>query len=255
MMGEIGCLYELQPTAAPADRLAHYSVPPEKKHARSLHNHLLPRWPSSCLHLSESNWSVVLSISTNVVLVQFWCPLYRRDLRISPIFWTGEEWLTNTGFWGRWRQRHIRRKYVSSHPTNFLFLAGSALKDFKRLNIKIMEVQLVLFAIKQSWLLIFTIAWYNQRHRPRQKEQKSIPVGTFVMSNIVLYIIILPNPSCRVEINVCARSRKCQTSNLSTSGTVTAFCESHFTLSFSVNTYKEKHYALHGAVVSNWFRL
>lgn len=71
---------------APADRLAHYSVPPEKKHAGSLHNRKHPTSPSSRLHLSESNWSVVSSISTEVVLRQGWS---LTDLQISPIFWTG----------------------------------------------------------------------------------------------------------------------------------------------------------------------
>lgn len=41
MMGEIGCLYESQPTLAQAGRLARCLVPPETRHARALHN---PLW-------------------------------------------------------------------------------------------------------------------------------------------------------------------------------------------------------------------
>lgn len=94
-----------------ADRLAHYSVPPEKKHAGSLHNRKHPTSPSSCLHLSESNWPVVSYISTEVVLRQGW---FIIDLQISPIFWTGEWCLTSTGFNSKDKQ-HQRGKNASSY--------------------------------------------------------------------------------------------------------------------------------------------
>lgn len=74
MMGEIGCLYESQPTSALAGRLAHYLVSPEMK----------PPAPKMILavvscYVSEPNWPVVLSVFTNVVLRQFWCPLHRSQ--------------------------------------------------------------------------------------------------------------------------------------------------------------------------------
>lgn len=110
---------------APADRLAHYSVPPEKKHAGSLHNRKHPTSPSSCLHLSESNCSVVSYIYTEVVLRQGW---FIIDLQISPIFWTGEWCLTNTGLNSKDKQ-HQRGKKCRFLPDRLCSSSGH--KDIK----------------------------------------------------------------------------------------------------------------------------